>query len=122
MNYVRGAQYVYTKGTNRFQMVKGKLRPLTVVKTSIASKLAQKVKETQVTLPEEYTEFAEVFSEEASQKMPPSRPYDHPILLDETFVPKIGKVYLLSPDEQKATNDFIEENLKTGKIRLSSSP
>ena len=54
--------------------------------------------------------------------MPPSRPYDHPILLNETFVPKIGKVYPLSPDEQKATDDFIKENLKTGKIRLSSSP
>ena len=122
MNYVRGAQYVYTKGTNRFQMVNGKLRPLTITKTSIASKLAQKTEEIQVNLPEEYTEYAEVFSEEASQKMPPSRPYDHPILLDKTFVPKIGKVYLLSPNEQKATNDFIEENLRTGKIRPSSSP
>ena len=122
VNYARGAQYIYTKGTNRFQMVNGKLRPLTVTKTSIASKLAQKVKETQVTLPEEYAKFAEVFSEEASQKMPPSRPYNHPILLDETFVPKIGKVYPLSPDEQKATDNFIEENLKTGKIRPFSSP
>ena len=122
VNYVRGAQYVHTKGTNRFQVVKGKLRPLTIAKTSIASKLAQKVEETPITLPEEYAEFAEVFSEEASQKMPPSRPYDHPILLDETFVPKICKVYPLSPDEQKATNNFIEENLRTGKIRPSSSP
>ena len=122
INYVRGAQYIYTKGTNRFQMINGKLRPLTVAKTSITNKLAQKVQETLITLPEEYTEFAEVFSEEASQKMPPSRPYDHPILLDETFVPKIGKVYPLSPDEQKATDDFIKENLKTGKIRPSSSP
>ena len=101
-------------------MIDGKLRPLTVAKTSIASKLAQKVKETPITLPEEYAEFAEVFSEEASQRMPPSGPYDHPILLDETFVPKIGKVYLLSPDEWKATDDFIEEKLQTGKIRPSS--
>ena len=122
VNYVRGAQYVYTKATNRFQMIIGKLRPLTIAKTSIASKLAQQTKETPVTLLEEYAEYAEVFSEEASQKMPPSRPYDHPILLDETFVPKIGKVYPLSPDEKKATDNFIKENLKTGKIRPSSSP
>ena len=54
--------------------------------------------------------------------MPPSWPYDHPILLDESFVSKISKVYPLSPDEQKATDDFIEENLQTGKIRPSSSP
>ena len=103
-------------------MINGKLRPLTIAKTSIASKLAQKAEETQVTLPEEYTEYAEVFSKEASQKMPPSRPYDHPILLNKTFVPKIGKIYPLSPDEQEATDNFIEENLQMGKIRPSSSP
>ena len=122
VNYVRGAQYVYTRGIKRFQMINGKLRLLTVAKTSIASKLAQKAEEIQVTLPKEYTKYAEVFSEEASKKMPPSRPYDHPILLDETFIPKIGKVYPLSPKEQKATDNFIEENLRTGKIRPSSSP
>ena len=122
VNYIRGAQYVYTKGTNRFQMVNEKLKPLTIAKTSIASKLVQKVKEIQVTLPEEYAKYAEVFSEEVSQRMPPSRPYDHPILLNKTFVPKIGKVYPLSTDEQKATDNFIEENLWTGKIRPSSSP
>ena len=54
--------------------------------------------------------------------MPLSRPYDHPILLNESFVSKTGKVYPLSPDEQKATNDFIEENLQTVKIWPSSSP
>ena len=65
INYVRGAQYVYTKGINRFQMINGKLRPLTIAKTSITSKLAQRTEETQVTLPEEYAKYAEVFSEEA---------------------------------------------------------
>ena len=111
INYVRGAQYVYTKGTNQFKMKNRKLKPLTIAKTSIASKLAQKAKEIQITLPREYAEYTDVFSEEASQRMPPSRPYDHPILLDETFVLKIGKVYPLSPDAQKAMDDFIEENL-----------
>ena len=122
INYVRGVQYVYTKGINRFEMVNRKLWPLTIAKTSITSKLVQKTEEVQVTLPEEYAEYTEVFSEEASQKMPPSWSYDHSILLDETFVPKIGKVYPLSPDEQKATNDFIKENLRTGKIQPSPSP
>ena len=49
-----------------------RLVPLTIGKMSIASKLAQKVEEVQITLPEEYQEFAEVFSKEASQRMPPS--------------------------------------------------
>ena len=103
-------------------MINGIFQPLTIAKTSIMSRLAQKAEEIQITLPKEYAEYVEVFSEDASQKMPPSRPYDHPILLDETLIPKIGKVYPLSLDEQKATNDFIEENLQTRKIRPSSSP
>jgi hypothetical protein len=74
------------------------------------------------TLPSEYTAFSFVFSEEASSCLPPSRPYDHTINLDDTFVPKIEKVYPLSPDEQKATEAFLEENLCSGKIRLSKSP
>ena len=67
-------------------MGNGKLVPLAIAKTSIASKLAQKAEEVHIILPEEYLEYAEVLSEEASQKMPPSRPYDHPILLGESFI------------------------------------
>ena len=37
-------------------------------------------------------------------------------------MPKIGKIYPLSPNEKKATEDFLEENLATGKIRPSNSP
>jgi hypothetical protein len=68
------------------------------------------------TLSPEYTTFSSVFSKEASSRLPPSRPYDHTINLDDTFVPKIGKVYPLSPDKQKATEAFLEENLCSGKI------
>ena len=100
----------------------GKLVPLVVAKTSISGKLAQKVEQVEVTLPEEYLEYAVVFSEEAFQKMPPRWAYDHPIELDETFKPRVGKVYPLSPDEQKAKDDFVKENLRNGKIRPSMSP
>ena len=115
-NYVRGVENVYMKGTGRYMKRNGKLVPLVVAKTSILGKLAQKAEQVEVTLPEEYLEFAEVFSEEAFQKMPPRRAYNHPIELDETFKPRVGKVYPLSPDEQKATDDFVEENLRNGKI------
>ena len=105
------------KGTNKYFKRNGKLVPMaTVAKTSISGKLAQGAKTVEVTLLEEYLEYAEVFLEEAFQKMPPRRAYDHPIKLDETFKPRVGKVYPLSPDEQKATDDFVEENFKNGKI------
>ena len=51
------------------------------------------------TLPAEYVEYAHVFSKEATDHVPPSRPYDHAINLDESFVPKIGKLYPLSVKE-----------------------
>ena len=75
-----------------------------------------------VSLPSEYADFTQVFSKEATDHVPPSRPYNHEINLDETFAPKIGKIYLLSPNEKKATEDFLEENLATETICPSNSP
>jgi hypothetical protein len=63
-----------------------------------------------------------VFSEKAHNELLPPRPYDHEINLNETFVPKVGKVYSLSPKERTATETFLDENLATGKIRPSNSP
>ena len=75
-----------------------------------------------VMLLSEYANYAQVFSKEAIDHVPPSCPYDHEINLDESFTPKIGKIYPLSPDEKKATEDFLQENLDTGKIHPSNSP
>ena len=73
-------------------------------------------------LPPEYTPYALVFLKEATDHVPPFCPYDHEINLDKFFKPKIGKVYSLSPKEWKATKDFLDENLKTGKIHPLNSP
>ena len=62
-----------------------------------------------------------IFEEEA-HRFPPSWACDHEIKLDESFVPKVGKVFPLTPWEQKAMEDFLEENLKLGRIRPSNSP
>ena len=69
-----------------------------------------------VSLPSEYADFAQVFSKEATAHVPLSHPYDHEINLDKSFAPKIGKIYPLSPNKKKATEDFLEANLATGKI------
>ena len=74
------------------------------------------------TLPAEYAEYAQVFSKEATDHVPPSRPYDHTINLDESFIPKIGKLYPLSVKEWEAADEFIDENLRSGKICPSKSP
>ena len=73
-------------------------------------------------LPPKYAPYTLIFLKEAMDHVPPSHPYDHEINLNETFTPKIGKVYSLSPKECKATKDFLDENLRTGKIHPSNSP
>ena len=83
---------------------------------------AAKMSKPKPTLPLEYSSFASVFSKEATDHIPPSRPYNHEINLDDAFTPNIGKVYPLSPNERKATEDFLNENLASGKIRPSNSP
>ena len=74
------------------------------------------------TLPSEFADYTSVFSKEATDHVPPTRPYDHKINLDDSFTPKIGKVYPLSHEERKATEDFLQENLDCGKIRPLNSP
>ena len=95
-----------------------------MAKITTATKLAMAVEKAKPkqTLPSEFANFTLVFSKEATNYVPPSRPYDHEINLNNSFTPKIRKVYPLSPDECKATKDFLQENLDYGKIRPSNSP
>ena len=75
-----------------------------------------------ISLSLKYADFAQIFSKEATDYILLSQPYDHEINLNESFVPKIGKIYPLSPGEKKATEDFQEENLTARKIQPSNSP
>ena len=50
------------------------------------------------------------------------RQWDHAIELIPGSEPKSSKVYPLSPVEQKELNSFLEENLRTRRIRPSKSP
>jgi len=76
-------------------------------------------------LPEEFREFADVFSKEASNVLPPHRPYDHKIQIDG---PKGPESLGYSPLRQQSTYElqevkrFLEENLQRGFIEPSQSP
>lgn len=73
-------------------------------------------------LPPQYLPFREVFEKKAAERFPVSRPFDHAINLKPDFIPKNCKVYPLSPKEEQAMNEFIDENLHKGYIRPSTSP
>ena len=67
-------------------------------------------------------EFKDVFSEAEFNVLPERRPWDHVIELTPGFKPLDCKVYPLNGPEQKALDAFLEENLRTGRIRPSKSP
>jgi hypothetical protein len=50
--------------------------------------------------------------------LPEHSNFDHKIKLNDQFTPQHGKIYLISLNEQKVLDEFIEENLT---IRLSSN-
>ena len=68
------------------------------------------------------TEYAAVFSKTDFDQLPERRPWDHAIDLTPGAKPADCKVYPLNPQEQKALDQFLEENLRSGRIRPSKSP
>lgn len=73
-------------------------------------------------LPPELMDFADVFSPKQAEQLPPHRDYDHSIRLVEGKTPPFGPLYPMSRDELLALREWLQENLKKGFIRPSSSP
>lgn len=67
-------------------------------------------------------DFEDVFSKASFDSLPEHKKWDHAIELIPQAVSRSCKVYPLSPNEQKELDVFLEENLKTGRIRPSKSP
>jgi hypothetical protein len=74
-------------------------------------------------VPKEYRDFAKVFLEEESHRLPQHQPWDHAIDLEPNAVMhwKV-KSYPMSPGEQVELDKWLEENLAKGYLRLSKSP
>ena len=73
-------------------------------------------------VPEKYFAWSSVFSPVAVDQLPPHRPYDMSIELEEGSTPPFGPMYRLSQAERDALSEYIEANLKKGFIRRSISP
>ncbi|KAF5315388.1 hypothetical protein D9619_007461 [Psilocybe cf. subviscida] len=73
-------------------------------------------------VPKQYHQFKGVFSKESFDRLPDRKPWDHAIELKPGSEPYRSKIYPLSPNEQKELDAFLEENLKSGRIRPSKSP
>lgn len=73
-------------------------------------------------VPELLEEFSDVFDESVATHLPPRRPFDHTIPLEEGKVPPFGRLYTMSQPELDIVKDYIVTNLESGFIRPSSSP
>jgi len=74
-------------------------------------------------IPKSYRDFADVFSDEESKKMPPKRPWDHKIELKPGApLTLISQTIKLSAAEEEELQKFIDEHLERGTIQRSKSP
>ena len=87
-----------------------------ICKTTLSTELAITAHKDKVTLPPQYSAYAEVFSEQTFDVLPPQQDFNHAIDLKESFTPKVAKLYPLNPEELAACQAFIDENLKMGQI------
>jgi transposase InsO family protein len=73
-------------------------------------------------IPPYLRDFDDVFAKESFDSLPEQRTWDHAIELEPGAKPSACKVYPLAPSEQLQLDEFLRENLRTGRIRPSKSP
>jgi len=89
---------------------------------SEASK-GQKEKTFEEMVPESYREFKDVFSEKEARRLPKPKPWDFEVEWVNGVEPDLrAKAYPLSPKQQEALDEWLDEHLEKGYIRPSKSP
>jgi hypothetical protein len=73
-------------------------------------------------IPESFWDYEDVFAKESFDSLPEHRKWDHAIELVGDPQSPTRKLYPLSPAEQSQLDEFIKENLESGRIRPSKSP
>ena len=58
---------------------------------------------------EKFHLWIKIFGKKQSERMPIRKVWDHVINMKEGFVPRKGKMYLLSREERKEVREFIKE-------------
>ena len=92
---------------------------------NISTELAQKAGQymQKVEIPSHYQQFAKVFDEEASHRLPQHQPWDHAIDLKPNAPSSLNcKIYPLTTQEKEALRKWLDEELKKGYITKSKSP
>jgi len=72
-------------------------------------------------VPRKFLKWRKVFGKVESERMPTRKVWDHAINLKKTFKPQKGRIYSLSKNEREEVQNFVEDQLRKGYIRLSKS-
>jgi RNase H-like domain found in reverse transcriptase/Reverse transcriptase (RNA-dependent DNA polymerase)/Integrase zinc binding domain/Integrase core domain/Chromo (CHRromatin Organisation MOdifier) domain len=115
-SYTRLARQAIRKGLQLFSL------NLHEVNAALSDKEADMREEARRIVPPQYHEFLPMFLPQLHRALPPHRPYDHAIPLRENSTPPFGPLYSLSRNELEAAREWIQDNLRKGFIRASSSP
>ena len=83
--------------------------------------MARSEEEAKKLVPEKLHKWIKVFGKKASERMPIRKIWDYAIDMKEVFVPRKGKIYLLSREEREEVCKFIKEQLRKEYIRFSKS-
>jgi hypothetical protein len=111
------------KLTQKFNQFKTWINRTTVATELAIKKAPRKERAWQEQIPKEYYKYHKVFSEQAAQCFPASKPWDHAIdLLPDASKTLNCKLYPLALGEQDSLDKFIKEHLDKGYIRPSKSP
>ena len=114
--------------TKRTNFEEGDEIHMMIGRTNVAQQWAQKTHEgkelmTEASIPTQYKDFTDVFSEEAARRFPPARDDDHPIDFKPTAPDTFScKIYPISAKETEFLRGWIDENLGKNFIRESRSP
>jgi len=73
-------------------------------------------------LPKRYYDFTDMCSQKGADTLPPHRPDDHAINIEQGKMPPYKRPYPMSKDELLVVKKYIDEHLDKGFIRPSMSP
>jgi len=73
-------------------------------------------------VPRRFYRWLKVFGKQELERILVCKPWDYAIDLQEEFILRKGRIYLLSRIERKKVQVFVDSQLKKGYIQLNKSP
>ncbi|KAM4058458.1 reverse transcriptase (RNA-dependent DNA polymerase) [Hirsutella rhossiliensis] len=85
------------------------------------SKKEQSPQDRMKNIPQEYRKYDKLFKEELETGLPEHSQWDHEICLKDGRTPTFHKIYNLNEKQLQTLRDYLDENLRKGYIRTSTS-